>query len=638
MKSRVGRLCWLTSVALAVCLAAAFEAQAQAPELSQDAPEVVFGSAAPEIQAKADALGHDAVRIYEFVRNEVEYEHYYGVLKGPRATLAALRGNDYDQAELLVSLLRASGIPARFVRGRVRLDGTQINNWLGTTIVNGYSGYLFIRRAELAPVLNDPIAGSSWAAGLTDFLHVWVEAQVPMAEYRGSSPLATPSSTSKIWVPLDPSFKYRAWRPDPGLPIGSTPELNFDLDSPNGYYRKIETRLPSEVLADQVRDYIGAHRPDLTPADGSYLGPIIEERPGVLPNSLPYVVLSSPLTQRHTSLAPLHCFTTSTDSVSCPGARLSPTRNAGSDGPEDYRFKWLVHVERSGTTLLDYSDWAPNLVGKRVSIHFEPTGSACTQTNRVFVVLDVNGSPVVSSQNTAGQACSVTSGVTALTIRISSRYPSPGSKDDSVPPPTGVTAPDPILVKSEHPVTAAGVYVIGLAAGDSSPATTASITQKLLDDQSTRFPVRMDAVSSQPFVDDSPTGQTGVKDASEKFLSERPDAQEALIGGLLHLASARYMDIYDSGRRVLEGLHQQMELGHPAVGLISSSPQISYVLDAPFPTHGGRLVVDIQGNAILINDRLGTYLDRWDQNIGRQPRSSLRGRTLSSNSCRRRSF
>ena len=71
----------------------------------------------PFIVQKAQELGNDANQIFAFVRDEIGYESYRGSLRGARGTLWSNAGNALDQASLLVALLRASEIPARYVHG-----------------------------------------------------------------------------------------------------------------------------------------------------------------------------------------------------------------------------------------------------------------------------------------------------------------------------------------------------------------------------------------------------------------------------------------------------------------------------------------------------------------------------------------
>ncbi len=63
----------------------------------------------PEISALARGLRFDVVKIYEYVRNHIVFEPYYGCKKGAHLTLMEGSGNDFDQSALLMALLRASG-------------------------------------------------------------------------------------------------------------------------------------------------------------------------------------------------------------------------------------------------------------------------------------------------------------------------------------------------------------------------------------------------------------------------------------------------------------------------------------------------------------------------------------------------
>ena len=83
------------------------------------------------ILRQAQTLGHDAVAIFEFVRNSVAPELYAGAMKGAEGTLRQGSGNDVDQASLLIALLRASQVPARYVRGLVELSVEEVASELG---------------------------------------------------------------------------------------------------------------------------------------------------------------------------------------------------------------------------------------------------------------------------------------------------------------------------------------------------------------------------------------------------------------------------------------------------------------------------------------------------------------------------
>jgi len=90
-----------------------------------------------EITALARALQHDPKLIYEFVRNNIDYVSYFGSLKGATLTLLERSGNDFDQASLMIALLRASGFTAQYVYGQMTIpscnagDNYDIQHWLG---------------------------------------------------------------------------------------------------------------------------------------------------------------------------------------------------------------------------------------------------------------------------------------------------------------------------------------------------------------------------------------------------------------------------------------------------------------------------------------------------------------------------
>jgi hypothetical protein len=77
------------------------------------------GANPSDVHAKAAELGFDAGKIFAFVRDEVAYEPYRGVLRGARGALASRAGNALDKALLLKVMLQAGGHDARLVRGQL---------------------------------------------------------------------------------------------------------------------------------------------------------------------------------------------------------------------------------------------------------------------------------------------------------------------------------------------------------------------------------------------------------------------------------------------------------------------------------------------------------------------------------------
>ena len=106
-------------------------ASRRAPPAPADLVSTEDAAQTPEIQALASELGHDPVKIYEYVRNKISFEPYYGSRKGALLTLWESSGNDIDIASLLIALLRASGYYARYLQGVVAIDGPSAQNWVG---------------------------------------------------------------------------------------------------------------------------------------------------------------------------------------------------------------------------------------------------------------------------------------------------------------------------------------------------------------------------------------------------------------------------------------------------------------------------------------------------------------------------
>jgi hypothetical protein len=67
-----------------------------------------------DVAAKAAELGPDVDSAFRFVRDQVRFEVYEGVLRGARGALMARAGNAFDKSILLGELLRRHRIEVRF--------------------------------------------------------------------------------------------------------------------------------------------------------------------------------------------------------------------------------------------------------------------------------------------------------------------------------------------------------------------------------------------------------------------------------------------------------------------------------------------------------------------------------------------
>jgi RHS repeat-associated protein len=167
-----------------------------------------------KIQAQATALGNNPVAIYNWVRNNIDYIPTYGSIQGSEVTRINKRGNAMDTASLLVAMLRAANIPARYVIGTVQLPIAQAQNWLGGNIAPNQVVELMQKGGIPSQSV---ISGGQVSA--VQFEHAWVEAYVDFTPSRGAV-----NRTANTWVPMDASFKVYDVHP----PINLTQGVSFD--------------------------------------------------------------------------------------------------------------------------------------------------------------------------------------------------------------------------------------------------------------------------------------------------------------------------------------------------------------------------------------------------------------------------
>lgn len=91
-----------------------------------------------EIQTLADGLQNDAARIYEYCRNHIDFEAYWGCKKGATLTYLEGSGNAFDTSALMVALLKASGYQnVEYRYGFINVFDFNVQDWLGTASIFG---------------------------------------------------------------------------------------------------------------------------------------------------------------------------------------------------------------------------------------------------------------------------------------------------------------------------------------------------------------------------------------------------------------------------------------------------------------------------------------------------------------------
>ena len=113
-------------------------------------------------------------------------------------------GNALDTASLLLALLRASNIPARYVYGVIEVPIDKMQNWVGGAETPEAAQRLLAQGG--VPHLALTRGGKVSALRME---HVWVEAFIDYVPARGAKHRGGVSQ-GNTWVPMDASFKqYR---------------------------------------------------------------------------------------------------------------------------------------------------------------------------------------------------------------------------------------------------------------------------------------------------------------------------------------------------------------------------------------------------------------------------------------------
>lgn len=263
-QSSPGLLSWIGNLFCSVVEAAELEY----PEYLGETVEVQFTQ---EIEDLASLLDNSPLKIYRYVRNSLQYEPYYGSLKGAVGTLHNQAGNDFDHASLLIALLRTSGIPARYVYGKVEIPMEKAKLWVG--IDNPWRvGDLLVTYGIPAVTI---VKGGQPSA--VQIEHCWVEAYVDYVPSGGGI-----NQGGDTWIPLDPSFKLKE---EYFETVDISEEVPFDT---SGYLGELQARDAVGFYMRQLRSYLAANMPDKNLAEVGRAGLITAEETETMPASLPY--------------------------------------------------------------------------------------------------------------------------------------------------------------------------------------------------------------------------------------------------------------------------------------------------------------------------------------------------------------
>ncbi|MFH0774519.1 MAG: transglutaminase domain-containing protein, partial [bacterium] len=304
---------------------------------SDDLSQTIDVQITDEIKKLAkETLKGNPVLIYEYVRNNLDYEPYYGSLKGSQQTLWEKAGNDFDLASLLISLLRAANIPARYVYGTIEIPIERAMNWVGVKDTYTCASIFASGGIPSKAVLS---GGKIVAIQIE---HCWVEAYIAYFPYQGAKGW---DKGSKIWVGVDPSFKQHQPLEDTTYTDPETGEIlyikNIDISSKvafdnEGFLLGTSTLTPIFEYLEDTQNWLIANTPEKTFYNIFSATSIIPEPAEVLPG-LPNKVLT--------------------------------TINSYSELPNNLRYKI-----RFGSSI-NYELSLPELISKRLTLSYVPASS-----------------------------------------------------------------------------------------------------------------------------------------------------------------------------------------------------------------------------------------------------------------------
>jgi hypothetical protein len=239
----------------------------------------------PELDALAASLGRDPLAIYNWVRQNVMFVPTWGSVQGSEGCRLSLECNAHDTASLLVALLRASGVPARYVVGTVEVGPTFFRSAMGDFEDVGSAAVL----AASGGIPTVTVGDGTGNVAAVRLEHVWVEAFVDYVPSRGRG------ASGETWVPLDAALKPTEFQ----APADLEALTGVDADSiaaelapvagADGSYTNIPTasaQASLEAMAAAVVPALDAEMPDATVAE-VFGGLLIDAAPApLLPASL----------------------------------------------------------------------------------------------------------------------------------------------------------------------------------------------------------------------------------------------------------------------------------------------------------------------------------------------------------------
>jgi transglutaminase-like putative cysteine protease len=570
-------------------LASALPAQG-GPPVPEDLAPTEDADIRPAIQALADQLGHDPVAIYAFVRNSIAFEPYYGSRKGSLLTLWERSGSDADIASLLIALLRASGIPARYVEGKVAVDAARAQNWVGNAPDLETAGTILSTGGVSATLTTDGdlIKEHIWAAAYVN--DAWVPLDASFKQFTYIQPADFASLTgfnAEQWID---EVRAVATFSDTLQMVASVPTLPSPEDPEDDDTDRDFADVKAEDAISRTLAYLEAN-PNLTNADllgGAY---IITETFTALPTSFPLAVLPDPPVTDYSVLPENHrAYLTvevldSTDNVevsyrasvpSLSNRRITVAYEAAT--PDDQ-----AAIDRNGGTLLTTPpviDLVPVVrIGGNEVARGDPVRLGTVQTRRLTLTFAKGATDILENSISAGDTFAVGIGygrtsaeaITASQQRLAAargQFP-PTALPEAPQPENGQRLFLPMIAQSSTAQTEAQIQPVAGQGNEPATANAPAAQAPLLGN-----------ANGEPLDPNDPANMS-----------------EPVLGEMLHLALQAFFNQSDQMNEVAARGRQVRWWRGLSVGVATQGLVIFRFLGIPLMTEGGGMSYDIQRNS-----------------------------------------
>ena len=313
-------------------------------ERSVEIKELARGLGAAQIPAQLTKAAY-AQRAFEYVRHNIRTVQMFGTQKGAKGAAIDQSGTAFDQASLLIELLREAQITANYQIGSVTLTGAQFS--AATGITNATAACQIMANGGIPVRVNGQTAAGcslSGSVSTIQFTHIWVV-------------------SSELALAFDPSYKRITT--STGVPLPTA--LNCgSVSSPTCATTAIAAARPTNSADRTAIGSAPAWRNVRYDNLGTTLNARAQSFKTYLDQNLPNGLIEDVL--------PLS--TVDISSLETPAANL-PYADSGSASfaeiPDRYRARLRVQFDN-----IDYWLWADEIAGQRLKIFgkFEPTNGA----------------------------------------------------------------------------------------------------------------------------------------------------------------------------------------------------------------------------------------------------------------------